>query len=201
MMQRNLEGDKADPNQTNFEEVEFYYYETNYSPVLHESKTAFKVDCIEKMQEYMDVSSRVDTQDLSEEELKTLATEFVETVFENVWDMIDSTGYSLWIKHGDVYEMPVYIKSPVGIYTSASTVGSYGENQKSVSEVFLKAVGQIPQEEYNGWSNCEEHLWDKLAEIEKELFAKVRNAVVGMNDMSPEMVALIEKGKHTLEQS
>lgn len=197
--QQTLEGSEAQPSILDkFDEVEFYYYETNYTPVLKDSEAAYKKECIEQAGEYLQLSSRINTSDMTDEELESLAEEFVEVIFDSVWDLIDSEGYSLWIKYGDKFEMPIYIKSPVGMFTSSTMHGNYGHGQTQVSETFLKSVGQLTQEENSPWSNCEEELWDSLGNTEKELFVKVRDALIGMSDMSPELVALIEKGKRKL---
>ena len=199
--QKTLEGDDAEPTlfNNNLEDVEFYYYETNYTPTLNDAKPQHKEACIEEAREYMQLSSRIQTADMTEDELEELASEFVRSVFKSVWQMIDSEGYSLWINYEGKYEIPIYIQSPLGMFTSASALGDYGDGQSAVSDSFLKAVGQLTREEQTEWSNCEEELFNELSETEQKLFYQVRNALVGMTDMSPELAIMIEKGKQLLD--
>lgn len=200
--QQTLDGDEVNQGELLAdkmgEDVSFHYYSTNYKPILHDSKQRFKNDCIEEAIEFFELSSNIRTDDFTEEELEDFAEQFVETIFDSVWDMIDSEGYSLWVQFGDKMEMPIYVKAPLGLFTSSSRGGQYGEGREDVSEDFLKAVGQMTKQEYGGWSNCSEELYEELAETEKELFKVIRNAFVGTVSMSPEIVMMIEKGKKLL---
>lgn len=194
--QKTLTGESADTfTEEDLDEISFYYYSTNYTPVFEDAKAEFREDCVEQAIEYFQLSSQVKTNSLEEDALENMAEEFVSAVFDSVWSMIDDEGYSLWIEVDDGFEMPIYIKAPLGMFTSASSLGSYGEGKTEVSDEFLKSVGQMVEEKHNGWSNCEEEVFEQLTETEKKLYVKIREAFTGMTDMSPEISMLIEKGK------
>lgn len=209
--QQTLDGDDADDElitQDDLDSVEFVYFESNVESVLNNHRPAHKEECVKMAIEQFDQSSRVDTDGLTEDEIEDLAESFVDVVFDSVWEQVDGTGYSLWIRHTDIpegsadhmREFPIYIKNPVGVFCSSfRRFGSMEGN--TVSDTFLRAVGQIPEdsEETNGWSNCSDELWEEMIDIEQQLFWDIRNALLGMSDMSVEIGILIEKGQNLLE--
>lgn len=197
--QRTLTGEEA-PRvpERDLASIEFHYFETNATPVLENNISAYRDQCIENASKEL---AQIDS--VPSELIDEIAEEFVSSTFESVWDLVDGEGYSLWIRHKGksdrpnyMREYPIYISSPIGTYMSSFTE-YHSSDSNSVSESFLRSVGQmiLDTEETNNWSNCSEEVWNNLSETEQELFHVVRNAFVGMSDMSVEMSLLIEKGR------
>lgn len=204
--QQTLSGDKASYVPTDeLEQVSFHYYESNAESILNQHKPRHKESSIEMAVEFLDVSSRVETDDMSEEDLEEFAEMFVDQAFSTVWEQVDGTGYSFWmgVKDSDdefKKEYPLYVKSPTGVLMSS--FDRYGDSEATaVSEAFLKAAGQIilDTDETNGWSNCSEDLYKEMTDVEKKIWQTIRGAFIGQIDMSPELVLLLEKGKQLNE--
>lgn len=100
--------------------------------------------------------------------------------------------YSLWARYEDrETEVPIYSASETGVWLSmSSSVFSHGAG-KPVSEAFVEAVSNMVDEDVgDGWGDPTEDAFERMTDVEKQLWGAVRWAFLKMD--SPEAAGVID---------
>lgn len=88
--------------------------------------------------------------------------------------------FSLWLRPGDGYEIPIWVQNERGTWLSLKKdVSGPNDEAEPVSDAFVEGVANIVDEEAgDGWGDPTEAAFEAMTEVEKLLWQHIRHAVL-----------------------